>query len=159
MYFEWNRKAKNIDQYDALSYPHSNINMFICVQVKPECCNRRYSTGYTLVLQFPYSLQYWVQTCIYSVQMNVRVCLSSSLSAPSLKYTNALYRRRKAFLFFVKQTLLSVCLPAIAFPVRLISLSVVPFSHLSFYLSLSVLRMYVQKLTAACSPSSMLYNL
>lgn len=157
MCFGWNRKAKNIDQCDAW---HSNISMFICVQEKPECFNRRCSTGYILALQFPYSLQYWVQTCyLHSAQMNVRVFPSPFLSAPSLKYTNTLYRRRKAFLFFVKQTLLSACLPAIAFSVRLISLSVVPFSHLSFYLSLSALRMYVQKLTAACSPSSMLYNL
>jgi hypothetical protein len=96
---------------------------------------------------------------LHSAQMNVRVFLSPSFSAPSLKYTNALYRRRKVFLFFVKQMLLSVFLPDIAFSVRLISLSVVPFSHLSFYLSLSALRMYVQKLTAACSPSSKLYNL
>jgi hypothetical protein len=68
---------------------------------------------------------------LHSAQMKVRVFLSPSFSAPSLKYTNALYRRRKVFLFFVKQTLLSAGLPAIAFSVRLISLSVVPFSHLS----------------------------
>jgi len=61
---------------------------------------------------------------LHSAQMNVRVFLSPSFSAPSLKYTNALYRRWKVFLFFVKQTLLSACLLAIAFSVRLISLSV-----------------------------------